>query len=174
MSYRPSVSVIIPTFNRVRQVQTALKSVVEQTYPEWEAIVVDDGSIDGTETAFQRIISEQNGRGRQIRYFLQPNQGPSAARNKGISEACGVWIAFLDSDDVWLPEKLEWQVRAIEQFKTRCSACITDARLVDTVGKYKTAFQENGRHYQEIIGMDPDAAQSLVMSREPFWVSNLL
>ena len=154
MSYRPFVSVVIPTFNRARQVQAALKSVLAQTYREFEAIVVDDGSTDGTGDAIQELIS--NG-AKQVRYFFQPNQGQSAARNKGTDEARGEWVAFLDSDDVWLPEKLEWQVRAIEQFQGKCCACITDARLVDNLGMDTTAFRESGKHYQETLGMDSEA-----------------
>src|SRR5712692_851790 len=122
MSYRPFVSVVIPTFNRARQVQAALKSVLAQTYREFEVIVVDDGSTDGTGEALQEIISLEGSNGKQIRYFFQPNQGQSAARNQGTEEARGEWVAFLDSDDVWLPEKLEWQVRAIELFKGKCCA----------------------------------------------------
>jgi glycosyltransferase involved in cell wall biosynthesis len=174
MSYRPFISVVIPTFNRARQVQAALKSVLAQTYREFEAIVVDDGSADGTGEAIQKLISPQSNGGKQIRYFFQPNQGQSAARNKGVDEARGEWVAFLDSDDVWLPEKLEWQVRAIEQFKGKCSACITDARLVDNLGMDTTAFRESGKRYQETLGMDSEAVGNLVKCRDPFWVSTLL
>jgi glycosyltransferase involved in cell wall biosynthesis len=174
MSYRPFVSVVIPTYNRARQVQAALRSVLAQTYPEFEAIVVDDGSTDGTGEALQQYINPQGGNGKQIRYFFQPHQGQSAARNKGIAEARGDWIAFLDSDDVWLPEKLEWQVRALDQFKSQCGACITDARLVDNLGMDTTAFRESGKRYEETLGMDPEALGSLVKSREPFCVCTLL
>ena len=118
-TYRPFISVVIPTFNRAQQVQVALRSVLAQTYAEFEVIVVDDGSTDTTWEAVERFISQQNGKGKQIRYFSQTNQGPSAARNKGIAEANGDWIAFLDSDDVWLPEKLEWQLHAIEKFNDK-------------------------------------------------------
>jgi glycosyltransferase involved in cell wall biosynthesis len=174
MSYRPFVSVVIPTFNRARQVQAALKSVLAQTYREFEVIVVDDGSSDGTGEALQEIISLEGSNGKQIRYFFQPNQGQSAARNRGTDEARGEWVAFLDSDDVWLPEKLEWQVRAIELFKGKCCACITDARLVDNLGMDTTAFRESGKRYEEMLGMDPEAVGGLVRSRDPFWVSTLL
>jgi len=174
MSYRRFISVIIPTFNRAIQVQAALKSVLAQTYREFEVIVVDDGSTDGTGEAIPTIISSQGTGGKQIRYFFQPNQGQSAARNKGIDEARGEWVAFLDSDDVWLPEKLEWQVRAIEQFKDKCCACITDARLVDNLGMDTTAFRESGKPYQETLGMDSEAVGNLVKCRDPFWVSTLL
>jgi glycosyltransferase involved in cell wall biosynthesis len=174
MSYRPFVSVVIPTFNRAQQVQAALKSVLAQTYPELEVVVVDDGSTDGTGEAIQRLISHPRGNCRQVRYFFQPNQGQSAARNKGIDEARGEWVAFLDSDDVWLPEKLEWQVCAIEEFGGKCCACITDARLVDNLGKDTTAFRESGKGWKETLGMDPEAPATLVRCRDPFWVSTLL
>jgi len=173
-TYRPFISVVIPTFNRAQQVQNALRSVLAQTYAEFEVIVVDDGSTDTTREAVERFISEQDGKGKQIRYFSQPNQGPSTARNKGIAEARGDWIAFLDSDDVWLPEKLEWQLRAIEKFNEKCCACVTDARLMDDLGMDKTVFRESGKRYEETLGTDPQATESLVKTREPFWVSTLL
>jgi len=154
MSYTPFVSIVIPTYNRARQVQAALKSVLAQTYPEFEAIVVDDGSTDGTDESIKQIVRLQGGNGGQVRYFFQPNQGQSAARNKGIDEARGEWVAFLDSDDVWLPEKLEWQVRAIEKFQGKCCACITDARLFNDSGMDTTAFRAGGKRYGQILGID--------------------
>jgi glycosyltransferase involved in cell wall biosynthesis len=174
VSHRPFISVVIPTFNRASQVQAALKSVLAQTYGEFEVIVIDDGSTDGTGEALQEIIRLQGNGGKRVRYFFQSNQGQSVARNKGTDEARGEWVAFLDSDDVWLPEKLEWQVRAIERFKGKCCACITDARLVDNLGMDTTVFRESGKRYEETLGTDPQAAESLVKTREPFWVSTLL
>jgi glycosyltransferase involved in cell wall biosynthesis len=174
VSYTPLVSVVIPTFNRVQQVQAALMSVLAQTYPEYEVIVIDDGSTDGTGEAIQRLINQQGENGKQVRYFFQPNQGQSTARNKGIDEARGEWVAFLDSDDVWLPGKLERQVRAIEEFKGKCCACITDARLIDNLGMDTTAFRRSGKRYEETLGIDPEASATLVKYRDPFWVSTLL
>jgi glycosyltransferase involved in cell wall biosynthesis len=174
MSYRPFISVVVPTFNRARQVQGALMSVLAQTYREFEIIVVDDGSADGTREAVQRLVSQQLGDIKQIRYCFQPNQGPSAARNKGIAEACGDWIAFLDSDDVWLPEKLEWQVRAIEESKEECGACITDAKLIDDLGMDTTAFRESGKRYPMTIGTDLGAAERLAKSFDHYWLSAFL
>jgi len=174
MSYRPFISVVIPTYNRARQVQAALESVLAQTYPEFEAIVVDDGSTDGTGEALQQLISQQGGNGKQIRYFFQPNQGQSAARNRGIAEARGEWIAFLDSDDVWLPEKLEWQVRAIEQFMNQCGACFTDVRFVNHPGMDTTGFLWAGRRYEQDIGIDADAVRNLAKSFGNYIVSTLL
>ena len=174
MSYRPFISVVIPTYNRACQAQTALKSVLAQTYPEFEVIVVDDGSTDGTGVSLQPLIQQFNRDGKPVRYLFQPNQGPSAARNKGIEEARGEWIAFLDSDDVWLPQKLECQVRTIETYKNECGVCITDARLVDDAGLDTTAFRESDLRFEDRDGIISEAAGSLVKTRDPFWASTLL
>ena len=172
--YKPLISVVVPTFNRARQVQSALRSVLAQTYPEFEVIIVDDGSTDGTGEALQELIRRRSPGDRQVRYFFQPNQGQSAARNKGIDDARGEWIAFLDSDDVWLPGKLDGQVRAIEHFQGRFFACVTDARLIDDLGMDSTAFRKSGKEYGGKLGLFPAAAQSLVNYRDPFWISTLL
>jgi glycosyltransferase involved in cell wall biosynthesis len=174
MNHRPLISVVIPTFNRARQVQAALRSVLAQTYPEFEVIVVDDGSADGTGQALETLISQEGCNGSRVRYFFRPNQGQSAARNMGIEKARGELVAFLDSDDIWLPEKLEWQVRALEQFKEKCRACITDARLVDNLGMDTSAFRKSGKPYEETLGIDFEAVRNLVKCRDPFWISTLL
>jgi len=174
MSYRPFISVVIPTFNRAQELKAALESVWVQTYPEFEVIVVDDGSTDGTDELLQHFISRLDGHGKTIRYFFQANQGQSIARNTGIAEARGEWIAFLDSDDIWLPEKLEWQVRAVEQFTGQCGACFTDTRLVNYAGGDTTGFLASGRRYGEEIGIDTDAVRNLARSFGNYWVSALL
>lgn len=101
------VSVIIPTFNRADYLVEAIESVLAQSYRPIEIIVVDDGSTDGTAEAISRL-------GDTVRYMWQPNQGASVARNTGIALAQGDLLAFLDSDDLWEPEKLTWQVAALE------------------------------------------------------------
>ena len=102
----PLVSVIIPTYNRARQVCNAIDSVLAQAYRPIEIIVVDDGSIDDTSSAVA-------GYGDAVRYLRQENGGPSHARNTGIASARGEVIAFLDSDDLWYPEKLARQVEVL-------------------------------------------------------------
>lgn len=99
----PLISVIIPTYNRAAFIKDAIESVLNQTYKNYEIIVVDDGSIDNT----KEIVSSIAG---SIRYIYKSNSGPSASRNRGIREARGEYIAFLDSDDLWDPEKLELQM----------------------------------------------------------------
>ncbi|MCD6305132.1 MAG: glycosyltransferase [Deltaproteobacteria bacterium] len=98
-----SVSVVIPTFNRALKTARAVASVLYQSFTDYEIIVVNDGSRDGTEEILRQF-------GRRIRYIaLRSNQGVSAARNRGVAESHAPWIAFLDSDDYWLPRKLEAQ-----------------------------------------------------------------
>lgn len=174
MNSSPFISVVIPTYNRARQVQAALASVLAQTYTEFEAIVVDDGSTDGTAEAVQQFISQQGDKGKQIRYVIQPNQGPSAARNRGIEEARAGWIAFLDSDDIWLPEKLELQVQAIQQLGDKCGACYTDARMVSEQGLDASSLRTFGRHYDQTVGIDASALPSLAKGFCGFWISTLL
>jgi glycosyltransferase involved in cell wall biosynthesis len=177
MSLRPFISVVIPTYNRAQRTIAAIESVLAQTYPNREIIVIDDGSTDGSSEAIQRFLSQRtnhNDQAQQIHYFNQANQGPSAARNGGIERARGEYIAFLDSDDVWLPEKLEWQVRAIEQFKNECGACFTDAQLVEDSGEEASTFRSWGRHYEQITGVEPEAVRLLARSFCGFWVSTLL
>ena len=103
-----TVSVVIPTYNRLPFLLEALETVRRQTYPADEIIVVDDGSTDGTEIAFQTPPAG-------VRYIRQKNAGPAAARNYGMHEAKCDWIAFLDSDDLWLPNKLATQKAFLEQ-----------------------------------------------------------
>lgn len=154
--------------------QAALRSVLAQTYSEVEVIVVDDGSRDETGQAIQTVIGEDGCDAARVRYFFRANQGQSAARNMGIEKARGEMVAFLDSDDIWLPEKLEWQLRALDQFKGNSCACITDARLVDDLGMDISAFGKSGRSYNEMLGIDFEAARNLVEYRDPFWISTLL
>lgn len=174
MSKDPFISVIIPTFNRARQVHSALGSVLAQTYRNFEVIVVDDGSTDETEKVVASLIENQSRSGIQVRYVHQHNQGQSAARNRGAEEAGGEWIAFLDSDDLWLPRKLERQVEALRLFEGKSRACITDARFVNDLGMNTTCFRRGARNYEDKVGLDYEAAQSLANIRDPFCVSTLL
>ncbi|MBK0399761.1 glycosyltransferase [Limibaculum sp. M0105] len=108
----PFFSVIIPSFNRLSFLQECIASVRAQTFQDFELIVVDDGSTDGTS---DYLASEVPG----VHPVRQANAGPGAARNKGASVACGRYLAFLDSDDLWTPWALETYARAL----ARCDAC---------------------------------------------------
>jgi len=105
----PAVSVIIPTYNRSARVADAVRSVLHQTFEDWELIVVDDGSTDGT----ARIL---DGWDTRMRVVSQSRSGVSSARNRGVEESRGDLIAFLDSDDRWLSRKLEVQTAFFHRF----------------------------------------------------------
>jgi glycosyltransferase involved in cell wall biosynthesis len=105
---KPVVSVIIPVRNSGATIKDATDSVEAQTLRNCEVIVVDDASCDDTPDVIRSIFS---GRGEYRLVFLSENKGPAAARNRGIREAGGEWIAFLDADDAWLPGRLEWQIQ---------------------------------------------------------------
>lgn len=104
----PKVSVIIPTYNRKEYIAEAIDSVLHQTYRDFEIIVVDDGSTDGTEEMLKQKYGDA------IRYFFKENGGCASARNFGIREARGTYVAFLDSDDRYMPNKLEDQVPLLD------------------------------------------------------------
>jgi glycosyltransferase involved in cell wall biosynthesis len=122
---QPLVSVIIPTYNREQYLRKALDSVLAQTYQRFEIIVVDDGSTDNTRTMLSAYKES-------VRYVYQENQGISKARNTGIRNSHGDCIAFLDSDDYWLPEKTELQVALLQKHPeygmvaSRCSSVRLD------------------------------------------------
>lgn len=107
---QPLVSTIMPAYNAEQYIEAAIESVLAQTYENWELMVVDDGSIDGTAEIVRRFAASDA----RIKYIYQANQMLARARNNGIRHSEGSLIAFLDSDDLWLPEKLELQVAAIE------------------------------------------------------------
>jgi glycosyltransferase involved in cell wall biosynthesis len=108
MSGTPRVSVVIPAFNHGRYVGEAVRSALDQSYPDLEVIVIDDGSTDDTREAIR-------GFGDRVRYFHQENRGLAAARNRGIGESRGDFVAFLDADDLWLPRKLERQLEVFDR-----------------------------------------------------------
>ncbi len=107
---RPSVSVIIPTHNYGRFLAEAVESVLGQTFVDFELIIVDDGSTDDTAYVVKPFLKDQ-----RISYIYQDKRGPSSARNAGIREARGEFIALLDADDVWLPSKIEKQIQMIKE-----------------------------------------------------------
>ena len=102
------ISVIIPTYNRRHTLERAIDSVLSQTFEPFEMIIVDDGSEDGTRDWIKETYPS-------IKYIYQSNNGVSSARNKGIRSSRGSWIALLDSDDEWMPEKLEEQFISINE-----------------------------------------------------------
>lgn len=132
----PFISVIVATYNRAHIVSEAIDSILHQTYGCLEIIVVDDGSIDDTAQILRQY-------GSKIRVVRQENAGPAAARNRGIHQARGEIITFLDSDDVWLPTYLETQVRVLRQAGNSipCSLSNVTLRFKDTeTTSFRTAL----------------------------------
>jgi glycosyltransferase involved in cell wall biosynthesis/SAM-dependent methyltransferase len=114
ISNTPSVSVIIIFLNAAQFIDEAIKSVFDQTYDEWELLLVDDGSTDGSSEIAKRYASQRSDKVRYLTHAGGRNRGMSSSRNLGIEQARGHYLAFLDADDVWLPQKLEQQVALIE------------------------------------------------------------
>ena len=114
LTVEPLISVIIPTYNRLPLLQEAITSVRSQTYTNWELIIVDDGSTDGTADAIQKIGDLR------IQVIILPHTGLiSNLMNQGAKKSKGEWLAFLDSDDLWMPQKLEVQLETLRKEKKR-------------------------------------------------------
>jgi len=125
----PTVSIILPTYNRTGLLRLAIESVFAQSYGDWELIVADDGSSERTRAYLRSLCAPQ------VRtVWLEHCGNPSAVRNAAIAAACGRYLAFLDSDDVWAPAKLEKQVRALAR-RTRARWSYTNCQLVDARGR---------------------------------------
>jgi len=104
------VSIVMPSYGTAKYIAESINAVLAQTYRNWELIIVDDCSLDDTDTVVQPFLSDE-----RIRYLKnEKNSGAAVSRNRALREARGRWIAFLDSDDLWLPEKLEKQIAFME------------------------------------------------------------
>jgi len=110
----PKVSILIPSYNAAHFLPMALESVLSQTYPDFEAIVIDDGSTDNTREVVKGFMAKSP----KIKYFFQENQGLPSARNRGIKESTGEYLALLDADDQWLPNRLQEGVKVLDADKT--------------------------------------------------------
>jgi glycosyltransferase involved in cell wall biosynthesis len=135
------VSVIVPTYNRAGIIGETIANIFQQTYSNIELIIVDDGSTDNTEAVLQSF-------GNKIRWTVQKNAGPAAARNRGISMARGEIIAFQDSDDVWHPTKIERQVSLLQRAGESAVCCICNC-IVELPGIVVRSF-ENAPVYPSI------------------------
>jgi glycosyltransferase involved in cell wall biosynthesis len=159
MKTTPKVSVIIPTYNRATYLRKTLESVLNQTYSDFEIILIDDGSTDCTESLIAQLLIEWPGLKERTRYFSQRNQGKSVALNYGLSEARGEWIAFLDSDDLWLPTKIEKQFRALQRFGPKSEACFTNARYINDPTFEGTLFEHARKRFPGRMGIISDSTR---------------
>lgn len=138
-----TVSAIIPTFNRIGYIHRAIDSLLAQTVSVDEVVIVDDGSTDGTAEAVEARY------GSRVRVVRQPNAGVSGARRRGIQEARGEWIAFLDSDDEWLPERNRQLLDAAAQVPSDVAWIFGDLQVVTDQGSSTTLFEEYGLSLNE-------------------------
>lgn len=144
------ISIIIPTYNHSKFVCQAVESALAQTLPAYEIIVVDDGSTDETTEVLAKYKT-------QICYVKQENQGVSAARNNGVNTASGDFVAFLDADDIWFPQKLEWQIKKFTEEK---ELGLVHCGYID--------IDENGDFLQEHIdGMAGWVAEEMLFFKRP-------
>ena len=159
----PLVSVVIPTYNRAPMIGQALESVLSQSYRDFELIVVDDGSTDGTAVLLDRYQPA-------LTVLSQPHRGVAAARNAGISASSGKYIAFLDSDDFWLPAKLAVQVEFLK-CSTGVEICQTNeiwmrnGRRVNPKLKHRKPSGDVFRRSLDLCLISPSA---VMMTRELF------
>ena len=161
----PLVSVVIPTHNRSAYVCQAIESALGQTYSPLEVIVVDNASTDGT----REIVAKRFGT--KLSYVEEEKKGPSAARNRGIAQAEGDYIAFLDSDDLWLPDKIASQVRKMSR-SPKAGFCYTKCEVVDSAGlRTGTTYGhsergKSGDNFRMILFRGPVVLPSVMVRRE--------
>lgn len=159
------ISVIIPAYRAVHTIERALRSVAKQTLRPDEVIVVDDGSADGTFDAASSFKDKMNGV--PLKIIQQENLGAGAARNRAINEAACDWLAFLDADDEWLPEKLDISMAEIEKndlllfAHNYLSINDTDKLLIDCAGRFNAASD----HYIGLYRKGFLATSTVVVSR---------
>jgi glycosyltransferase involved in cell wall biosynthesis len=161
-SEKALVSVIIPAFNAETDIRQALNSVLAQTYQEIEVIVVDDGSSDGTSAIVEKFVR----RDARFQLVKQTNAGVGAARNAAIRAARGKYIAPLDADDVWFPEKLEKQVASMEQSGddtglVYCWSTLTDKHGESVDNSSTSTFEGRLRHVLVLLNVLGNASVPL-------------
>lgn len=147
---QPLVLVVIPSYNYAQYLPEAIDSVLAQTYPKIEVIVVDDGSTDESILTLKQYSS-------RIRYIRQKNQGVAAARNRGIHQSVGELIAFLDADDYWLPLKIE---RQVEQFIKTPDLGMVHCGVIEV-------DEATGLEVKRLDGQQGDVADELLLLQRP-------
>jgi glycosyltransferase involved in cell wall biosynthesis len=170
----PGISVVIPTNNRASLLESAMDSVARQTLAPHELIIVDDGSTDNTGVVVQSWMERAQHTGLTVRYFYQEQAGVPVARNAGVAAATGEWVAFLDSDDRWLPQKLQLQKEALERFEGVSEACVTNALYVNNPDLVTSAFEMAGTQCVEDIGVFPGILRNIAHGKHGLYLQTLL
>jgi glycosyltransferase involved in cell wall biosynthesis len=163
MSSNYLVSVIIPTYNRAHLLDRAVRSVLNQTYQNFEIIIIDDGSTDNTKDIIGQFEDDR------IQYICQQRCGASSARNRGIEIAKGEYIGFLDSDDQWLPQKLEKQIKKFQEVSDKVGVVFTNFWIMwgnrKILGKTK---MKRGYIYEDELFEDHVTGTTILVKRECF------
>ena len=151
----PNISVIIPTYNRANLIRNTIQGVIDQTYTDWELLIVDDGSTDNTRDIVNQFMSKDS----RIKYFYEEaSGGPSAPRNLGINNALGKYVAFLDSDDLWFPTKLKKQLDIFEKSNNpklgivACYLYVKDYKTGEIISKHDKYYR--GDVIKELMNFD--------------------
>jgi glycosyltransferase involved in cell wall biosynthesis len=161
----PKVSIVTAAYNHVRFVRQSVESALNQTYRDFEHIVIDDGSTDGTADVLKSF-------GNRIKYIRQENRGAHATINAAIRESSGEYIAILDSDDAWLPQKLERQMPAFEQ-TPKPGMVYSQACIIDEQGQLRNngapagkALADSGRAFEDLLKDNAIPVLTAVIGRD--------
>ena len=159
-SINPLVSIILPTYNRLDYLHRSIGSVLNQTFQDWELIIWDDGSRDGTGEFCQSFDDQR------IRYFWHENRGVSFARNRAIEKSTGTYLAFLDSDDEWVQQKLSIQVSILQTHPT-IDLLFSDFKNINLV---QSTTKRNFEDYQEAFRLltTEELEKSLILIDDGF------
>jgi len=168
----PTASIILPTYNRAELIGRAIKSILSQTYQDFEIIIVDDGSTDNTEEVVRSFDDKR------IKYIVNRiNKGAAFARNVGIKAAMGEYIAFQDSDDEWLPLKLEKQLKAFDVSPADVGVVYTGFWKIKDKKKYYVPFkwvkQKDGNIHKELIKGNFVGTPAVLVKKKCFKKSGL-
>jgi len=164
------VSIIMPAFNAANTIEKSIKSISNQTYKDWELIVINDGSTDNTKEIVKRLMRKEK------RIYLitsQRNIGSPAGRNKGIKASNGRWIAFLDADDLWLPKKLKAQIAFHKKNKVALS--YTQYRRINKFGRLGCIIKSPSQiTYEALLKSNVIANSTALIDRQNIPIGDLL
>ena len=165
MNNNPLVSIIMPAYNVERYISDSISSVINQTYKNWELIIIDDASCDDT----SKIIKEFSLKDNRIKpIFRKINSGrPSIAKNEAYNKITGEFVAFLDSDDLWLENKLQKQVNLMKN--TNCKLCYTGGYIIDENGNEIKSFlpqYQNGHIFKKLLFHYEINNQSVLITKD--------
>ena len=172
IEFENRISVVIPTYNRSHTLMRAINSVLSQTHPAFEIIVVDDGSTDGTKELLQAYgFCKKDTKELEKKYLIQENGGVSSARNLGVKNAKGDFIAFLDSDDAWSEKKLERQLVVLKQNLFKQRIIHTDEIWIRNgvrVNQHKKHEKSGGNIFEKCLALCCISPSSAMLHRSLF------